>query len=186
MTPAYHPLRVARLCAENDRLACWAVGKFLGLYAGADHDDALSEARVALRRAAEAHSAFRGVPFGTYAAFCLERHLRHYWTRVQKRGFKEVGTRKVRVRRLGAPDRDALPVRDDPLARVERADEAERVRAAVGKLPPDLQEVVRRRFFAGESLTNTGAAFGVSKEAARLWQVKALGMLRLALAGEDA
>ncbi len=71
-----------------------------------------------------------------------------------------------------------------PTARLEREHELARVAAAMKRLSPAQQEVIRLRFIAGLSSKETAALMGKSDGAVREMQREALGRLRVML-GED-
>jgi len=83
---------------------------------------------------------------------------------------------RARGRRRAAPlDSISEPIDDaDPAREVDAADDARRVRRAVGSLPDDRRQVVVLRFVDGLSAREIGAVLGRSEGAVRVLQHRAL------------
>lgn len=174
----------ARLAEENDRLATWAVGRFLGL-AGEhpDFDDAVQEARIALLDAGRCFDPKYGVKFSTYACVTINRRLAR-WLKCQRRhGFTWTGDSPIdhgQARRTKEP----FPLDDDRLAVIGADGElpawmdAEELADAIRYLPRRDAEVLHARYWLGETLVQAGVRFGVSRGMIHLIEKRALERLR--------
>lgn len=188
--PVYRELRAHRLAEQYDRLAHWAVRRFLDFGPRhPDYDDALQVARLAVFKAGRLFDAGRGVRFISYAGRAARQDL-EVWNKVRLRhGFRRVGDSPENgvVRRAAAPVSLDLPVGDGgPMAELVAAAppgraglvDADDVARAMRRLPRRDAAVLHARYWLGETLVEAGVRFGVSRGMIHLIEKRAVGKLR--------
>lgn len=163
-----HPYR---LCRDDGLLH--KIVRELGVYPrSADYDDALQEARIQFILAERAFNPAVGVPWSNYLAITVRRALWRWLTVKRRNGLTRVGDRKCRWdevpkttsfdgNRENMPEPESRP--DDTL---DRAEERERVRLLVSKMPPRMKRICRR-YMKGDSFRTIGARIGMSHEMVR-------------------
>ncbi len=174
-------LRANRLAEENDRLAHWAVNRFLRWTPShQDYQDAVQEARISLRKSCLLFDPERKVKLSAFAGTNMMRHLLHWRDRQSRNGFRcadgPVFTGELTV---------SADVGKAEVDTVELDDEAARVRAAMLKLEPRSALAITLRYACGWKLVEIGWRLNVGKEMARLIIRDGLDALRNSMTPEE-
>lgn len=176
------------LVERNLKLAYKFAGRYARGYSGPLFEEYLSHATLGLIEGAERWDAGRGIGFATYCVYWIRRrilegirgrcliHIPHYYTFAERRGLE------ARLRPGPIPAEEWGPAAREGAGVVEEEDERrrrrEKLEALLGRLDARDREVLRRRFFLGETLDEVGARVGVSKERVRQIEQKAVRRLR--------
>lgn len=159
---------VEKLVTDNMGLAYFFAGRAIDI----DHHEAVSRAMAGLMRAAQKFDATNGCSFGTYATYWIKQkiHLVRVERRTHKRGSETavhfhletpmargMGGESVRTVADIIADPNA-----DPLKSIDTAPDVAMIRKAIGKLPPQYREVIRRRFGIGTEREQNNAEIAIS------------------------
>jgi RNA polymerase sigma factor (sigma-70 family) len=163
-------------------------------------EDLVGEGNLGLIEAARLYDPARGVKFVSYAVYWIRRailraleahrsiaHVPHHLRRIGVHGGASVPLTSP----IGADGRlsliDTLAAENDegPVARLERRDAGERLCRALDRLTPRERLVVAHRFGLGgrepEALQAIGGRLGVTREAVRQIEKRALRRLRFSV-----
>lgn len=197
MVPICRELRAHRLSAQYEKLAHWAVKRFLGFDPKhPDYEDAVQVARLAVFKAGRLFDSARNIKFISYAGRAAAQDL-ELWNKLRLRhGFRHVGDSPTNaaVTRAVAPVSLDLHVADvGPLAELIPAAQPDRPGAVDGedlaramrRLPKRDAAVLHARYWLGETLVEAGRRFGVSRGMIHLIEKRAIARLG-ELLGADA
>jgi RNA polymerase sigma factor (sigma-70 family) len=179
---------VDRLVRENERLVNYMVSRYLQRYhvGSMEREDLISWGFVGLVKAAHVWSPDRGVAFSSLACKIIERAIIRGVQREWKPDEAQV-TVSLDAQTIGDDSSTSLA---DFLPAVEHGDVETRltVRDAVARLSAGDQELIRRRYYEGRSLSEVGRAMGLSSMGVLARERNILRRLRLTLAptGEEA
>lgn len=181
-----------RLAEENVRLAYDVVYRYkvrnLAVRVAVDKlgdERAVSEALYGLVKAARGYIPSRGFKFSTYAFPVIVREVvsaGRSCGRLTERWLNGKPERAPLLSQFGPVGLDGDEQEFVPDGRGDDRpygeDEVEVLRAAIDRIPEVERVILVRRFFNRETLVEIGAALGVSREAIRQTQQKALARLR--------
>lgn len=169
----------ARLVTENLGLATTIAKKFEA--PGADVDDLIQEARIALLKAAQAFHPEQGTKFSSFASAIINNRLRDLYKSRIARSAHEGGSLDEEVGEDGDTRQSLTPdaAPSEPLP-VERSETAKITEEEVAKLPDRPQAIVRA-FMAGKSGEEIAASMGVTRQAVNQSLKGALMVLKKAL-----
>lgn len=175
---------------ENDRLAHWAVGRFLRLnQLHPDYEDAVQVARLVLLNAGEHFRPELGLSFATYAVPSMQRRL-ILWKKIERRnGFRATGDCSKAEAADPPPKPTSLSGHDEdgrPLLEILATATPDRVgwldgddvARAMRRLPRRDAEVLCVRYWEGLTLVEAGVRFGVSRGMIHLIEKRAIKNLR--------
>jgi RNA polymerase sigma factor (sigma-70 family) len=139
---------------------------------GMDYDDLLSLGYLAMVRASRKYDPARNVKFSTYA-----------WLQMDFALLGLIAAEITKRRGHPAPGRlgDAAGAETDDDSAVDLAiktEETNQINLEIGKLDPRKAEVIRRRFFSGETLEAIARDLGITRERVRQIQNSAIHLLK--------
>jgi RNA polymerase sigma factor (sigma-70 family) len=152
-------------------------------------DDLIAEGKLAVIHASRLWDRSRGGKFLSYAGWWIRSFMQRYCRanhriiRVPEHKFGKVFINEVALDKPLTADSettlgDLLGTDEAVTEAADFSDRSEAALKALSELSPDRQTIIRLRFLENKTLDEIGAIFGVTREAIRLQEIRALRTLR--------